>query len=357
MSSDYRIGSFNIQKLGRNSMLKKDLMKIGNLISDNKLDIIAIQEISSKEALREIMRCLDGQIVKESFSGTSIARDAYSYETRNWESRWAKPISLVGGKTAEEGYAFIWKKSRIELPLNKRKEQSEPDIYLSGGKLIRPPFFGRFIVKSCNSEIRLINTHIVFKKTPVEDEEYENEESTSNDYEERIREYKVLANEIYQRAYTSSIGTRQVLTFILGDYNLWLIGSNSIDSKAGIPNDIQNFKYEGHEIKTIQNQKTTIRRKSTKDPNKVYFGEENLANNYDHFSYEKKLEDSIGIIAERIDAHNLYQITYQTIISASGEAFKNEFEAYRERISDHLPIMMTLAISKRLERLINGIIR
>jgi len=347
MASPYRIGSFNIQKLGRNSMLKKDLKQIAYLIKDNKLDIVAIQEISSKEALREILINMDGTVLKEGVSAVSNAKDAYTYETRNWEGRWAKPISRIGGKSAEEGYSFIWKKSRIQLPINRSGKPSEPDIYMSGGKLVRPPFYGRFIVSSCNAEIRLINTHIIFSKIPNEDEAYEEEESTTNDYEERIKEYKVLANEIYQKAHTSHIGTRQVLTFILGDYNLCLAGSDSVNQKAVMPEEISRYKYGKHKIKTIQEQKTTIRGKSRKDPEKVFYGEENLANNYDHFSYEEKLDESVRIGGKRIDAANIFLVTYQTMESADGNGFRNEYEAYREKISDHLPIMMTLNISKR----------
>jgi exonuclease III len=347
MATPYRIGSFNIKKLGRNSMLKKDLTQIANLIKDNKLDIVAIQEISSKEALKEILIRLDGTLVSECVSAVTNARDAYAIETRNWESRWAKPISKIGGKSAEEGYAFIWKKNRIELPKNKRGEKSEPDIYLNGGQLIRPPFYGRFIVSSCNAEIRLINTHVVFKKTPKEDDYFEEDESAVSDYEERIKEYKVLAEEIYRRVYASIIGTRQILTFILGDYNLCLSGSGSSDQRAVMPENIARYKYGRHMIKTIQDQKTTIRGKSRKDPDRVFYGEDNLANNYDHFSYEERLEESIGIQACRIDAANVFQVTYQTMSANDGSIFRNEFEAYREKISDHLPIMMTINISKR----------
>ncbi|WOO38596.1 hypothetical protein R2R35_08845 [Anaerocolumna sp. AGMB13020] len=347
MASDYRVGSFNIQKLGRNSMLKKDLKKIGELIKSNRIDIVAVQEISNKEALKEIMICIDGSIICEGGSSANNARDRYFCETRNWESRWAKPISQVGGKSAEEGYAFIWKKNRVGLPINKRGETSEPDIYLNGGKVIRPPFYGRFVIKSCNTEIRLINTHIVFKKTPIEDVSFEEKDSATTDIEERIREYKVLANEIYQRVYSSGIGTRQVLTFILGDYNMCLMESNSLDQRATMPLDVQRFEYGKHVIKTIQEQKTTIRGKSRKDPDAVYFGENNLANNYDHFSYEARMEDSIGIKSKRIDAPDVYQVIYQTMEDSAGNPFRNEYEAYREKISDHLPIMMTISISKR----------
>lgn len=346
MASDYRIGSFNIQKLGRNSMLKKDLKNIAQIIRGNKLDIAAVQEISSKEALREIMICLDGSIISEGVSATSNARDSFLYETKNWESRWAKPISQIGGKSAEEGYAFIWLKRRIELPINKRGDTSEPDIYFNGGKTIRPPFYGRFLVKSCNTEIRLINTHIIFKKKPMDDSEFE-EESSANDFEERKREYKFLANEIYQRVYAGNIGTRQILTFILGDYNMCLQSSNSSDLRAVMPIEMERFEYGKHVIKTIQDQKTTIKGRSIKNPETIYYGEDNLANNYDHFSYEEKLEDSIGIIGRRIDAESLYQEKYQELQDVNGNALRNEYDAYKMLISDHLPIIMMVSISKR----------
>ena len=100
-------------------------------------------------------------------------------------------------------------------------------------------------------------------------------------------------------------------------------------------------------IKTIQDQKTTIKGRSRKNPETIYYGEDNLANNYDHFSYEEKLEDSIGIIGKRIDAENLYQGKYQELQDANSNTLRNQYEAYRMLISDHLPIIMTLSITKR----------
>ena len=58
-----RIASFNIQKLSSNSVkiksdgeTKKDLDTIGRIIRDNPFDIIAIQEIYHKEALKELLK-------------------------------------------------------------------------------------------------------------------------------------------------------------------------------------------------------------------------------------------------------------------------------------------------------------
>jgi len=99
----------------------------------------------------------------------------------------------------------------------------------------------------------------------------------TTDYEERIRGYKVLANEIYQRGYSSGIGTKQVFSFILGDYNMCLMESNSLDQRATMPLDVQRFEYGRHVIKTIQEQKTTIRGKSRRDPDLAVIEERGLS--------------------------------------------------------------------------------
>lgn len=347
MASDYVIGSINIQKFGRASLNKKDLQGIASIIRDNKIDILAMQEICNREVLEAIMHTLDGTVRSRGKSNAQNAQDSWFCETQNWGGRWAKPISQIGGKSAEEGYAFVWNKRRIQLPINASGKENEPDIYLNGGKLIRPPFCGRFWVKSCNAEIRLINTHIVFKRIPQDDSEFENEESSANDYQERIREFKVLAKDIYQRVYAKNVGTRQVLTFILGDYNMCLEESGSADIRAVMPNEVRRFEYGNHVVKTIQNQKTTIRGKAKSEPEKSLVGEENLANNYDHFSYEEKLDDSISVNSSRIDAQNLYVMKYMSMRDSNGNNLRNEYEAYRSVISDHLPIIMTVSLTKR----------
>ena len=57
-----RIASFNIQKFSALSVMtkangesKKDLDTIGRIIRENQFDIIAIQEIYHKEALKELL--------------------------------------------------------------------------------------------------------------------------------------------------------------------------------------------------------------------------------------------------------------------------------------------------------------
>lgn len=52
---------------------------IAEIIRSNKLDIVAVHEISSKEALREIMMCPGGSIISECVSAASNARDSFSY--------------------------------------------------------------------------------------------------------------------------------------------------------------------------------------------------------------------------------------------------------------------------------------
>ena len=67
-----RIASFNIQKFSANSVriksdgeTKKDLDTIGRIIRDNQFDIIAIQEIYHKEALKELLEKIAMQYAVE----------------------------------------------------------------------------------------------------------------------------------------------------------------------------------------------------------------------------------------------------------------------------------------------------
>ena len=70
--SGIRIASFNIQKFSTISVLtksngetKKDLDTIGRIIRENQFDIIAIQEIYHKEALKELLEKLAMQYAVE----------------------------------------------------------------------------------------------------------------------------------------------------------------------------------------------------------------------------------------------------------------------------------------------------
>lgn len=74
--SGLRIASFNIQKFSAISVMakangetKKDLDTIGRIIRENQFDIIAIQEIYHKEALKELLE----KIAMDKWQGVTCA--------------------------------------------------------------------------------------------------------------------------------------------------------------------------------------------------------------------------------------------------------------------------------------------
>ncbi len=217
----YIIASFNIQKFGKQSVtrdengeIRKDLDKIAKIIRDNNFDIIAIQEIYHKEALKELLEKISSQYaedilkrgnynIKTANGISSRMNDSFGYRTKHWEGRWAQPKSHYGGNI-QEGYAFIWNRDRIQLVTNMKGDSFEPRIadFGEAGKLARPPFIGRFMPINSRYELRLINTHIVYsipaKKIDEDEDEAEEETKTDkNDYELRRDEFNILARNIF----------------------------------------------------------------------------------------------------------------------------------------------------------------
>ena len=90
----YKIGSFNMYKFQAyrsDDKIKKDLDSIANIISTEKFDIIAMQEVFDEKPMNMILARLGS----------------------HWQGAWGKPNSRSA--QAAEGYAFIWNTDRIEL--------------------------------------------------------------------------------------------------------------------------------------------------------------------------------------------------------------------------------------------------
>ena len=103
----YRIGSFNIRDFSKSSVYvtkqgesKKDLSVIADIIRENHYDIVAIQEIDHKEALRELLEKISFQYAElnygDSFryrnyspngvySANSRTAESFGYRTKHWE--------------------------------------------------------------------------------------------------------------------------------------------------------------------------------------------------------------------------------------------------------------------------------
>ena len=213
-----RIGSFNLFKFSTNSM--KNLDVVARIIKDNAVDILAIQEIFSQQALKHLLMHLGPE----------------------WDGKWDSPNSR--SVSAAEGYAFVWNKSRIELSKRKDNVKFLPVIHnqyphKDGIALIRNPYYGRFVVKSNEMiEIRLINTHIMYSlnREVNESDMHDSSIMYQSDVKMRKRELEILATKIlpkiddktydYQWNEVDMI-CRKPYTILLGDYNLNLKGSEA----------------------------------------------------------------------------------------------------------------------------------
>jgi hypothetical protein len=222
----YRIGSFNVKNLSLGG--KRDLDRIAKIILDNKLDIVAMQEVLS-----------EGKILTGVNSKSTIgAAKAYDYSLKkrlgpNWAICWrdpqtsAKNYPYLGGDSRGEGYAFLWNTEKFIL----LKDENGNDIYpriwrnyktnIEDGmiRLIREPCVGRFITKDRKAEIRLITTHIVYGK-PKDDNL--SVELDFGSIKMRQNEFKILAGQIYPRVsqYAKDVNCTAPYTIILGYYNL-----------------------------------------------------------------------------------------------------------------------------------------
>lgn len=133
-------------------------------------------------------------------------------------------------------------------------------------------------------------------------------------------------------------------TFLLGDYNLNLPGEGE---GAKMPESLETYGNGELEIITVNRGLTTLKdnpkdpeeaKKLREDPER----EHHLANNYDHFSYDRS----------KIIRHNIADpevgVIYAFENYASAETVeKSKYDLYREKVSDHLPIILDIDIRKK----------
>lgn len=330
----YIIGSFNVRNLSENTKARGN--QIAEIIKKEQMDIIALQEVLGKKgyykkiALKDIMECLNRS-------------------NNVWDCAW-EPASGISGDQRGEGYAFIWKTTRLkkvetEIKTDVGNEQIrvfEPRIWkqyrldknLGQKKLVRNPFYGRFTPSGLgggNFEIRLITTHIRF-----DGEKGENDPSY---HIMRKNELKVLTQNIYAQLEDKRYGVGMpAYTILLGDYNL-----NLKNSGASYPHidqsDEQAIIIDGPNIKkiiTVQSELTTLKRSINNLGEDISNDPEapvpsGYANNYDHFSYDINRLDAVN---PRYRAAN--------IIENGRYTYRGDYEKYKKEVSDHIPIIITL---------------
>lgn len=313
----YRLGSFNMYKFQAyrsDDKIKKDLDNIANIISSEKFDIVAMQEIFDEKPMNMILSRLGGK----------------------WKGAWAKPNSR--SVQAAEGYAFIWNEDRIELATSvtaSGRRTYQPRIYKQykidkkdGQKeLVRNPFYGRFKPKYENIEIRIINTHIMFSNSGKD--EHEEDVIQLGDIAMRRNEYEILVKNIFMKENTWRYGNNlPAYTILMGDYNLNLKRDWTKGPYLEEVIEIDDGKHT-YKIRTVQDQLTTIKNRSKLNPDEPV---REYANNYDHFTYDEDRFSDLHPKVNKIDSVRTY--------------CNDDFERHKKEISDHVPISIEIDLKQ-----------
>lgn len=309
---EYRIGSFNMERFGVNA--KKDLSKIAEIIVEEDLDIVALQEIFSEG--KGVERLLS-ELVKHELYGWEICI-AKPHETKDFESR---------GET----YAYLWNKRKFKLVeysklgdrrifdpriVSRNDAGIDCTVFARAPYYIRlQPLYGGFF------EFRLINIHIFYG------------DRTLTSIARRQAEFKILTEQIYPSISTKAYGqNRKAYTIAMGDYNLNIFTPNiSTEARNCYLSTVHTFQDGQQDIHvlTVQDQLTTLKSENS-NTDSIGNIEKGYANNYDHFTYSPEWSPFANVSFRTVDAVEKY--------------CGGDFSYYRQNISDHLPIVMTVEI-------------
>lgn len=326
----YKIGSFNLKNIG-DSALKtnhdRNLSKIAEIIRNEQYDIVALQEVLSKGNAFTAVTEQNKKAILMELGGESA-----------WGFTWAHAEGYSDRRN--EGYAFIWNKKRIKLSTYERftlfgivKEEFKPQMIGTNYNLARKVYYGRFTpIALPKVEFRLLCIH-TSPKTCKEELEIIMKQIYPKIEDERIKEH-----------YNGSTS----YTILMGDYNVqlmrdWKVQTDRFLQKsvkyldADIDDIVVAEDWGAKRIITVQDDATTL---PQKDPNEYYEppGEGNYrdyVNDYDHFSYDVDSFEGINLKYNRVDAVIEYCF--------------NDFDLYRDEISDHVPISLEIELNNRVD--------
>lgn len=305
---EFNIGSINMRRMGLTAITKRDFEKIAQIITDERLDVVALQEIFSEgKAIKQLLKNL---------------RYYVQHELYDWDVCFPETHEIVNFKPTGETYAYLWNKKKFKLV--EYSESGETRIYrpriieksdtgIDSNLFTRPPFYIRLApIYGGFYELRLLNIHI-----------FHGEGST--EIEKRKKEFEYLTKVVYPGISTRGYGqNRQGYTIAMGDYNLNICCPHVIteEKNANLAPVVktESLSPKGQQINvlTVQNQLTTLKESN------------GYANNYDHFSYSLETSPFKNVSCRVIDAVQKY--------------CGGDFNYYREKISDHLPIVITIDI-------------
>ena len=174
---------------------------------------------------------------------------------------------------------------------------------------------------SC-SEIRLICIHTYYGN------------DNKDDRLARKKEIEAVLKDVYPRIADKTFwGGKPAYTIVLGDYNMELfdpLRNTGAQVLCYNPENIILADRWGdiRRIKSVQKEKTTVKSKINDDEKKRKNG--GYAHSFDHFSYDVDRFRDVQIGVERIDAVAKYN--------------NNNYAEYKEMVSDHVPILMTIEL-------------
>ena len=277
----------------------KDIQMFVDIILKEEFDIIALQEIKGQSALNRVLTRLP--TYWNGIADSEVNDYAFVWNTRRFQLANANEIGLI-----REYAPRIYKQYRVD------RKAGQKD-------LVREPFYARFFPTGGAApyiEVRLINTHIRFKKgKDVVDD------TALSAVAMRRNEFDVLTRAIYVKEADKRYGNnRPAYTFLLGDYNL-----NLPSSEAKSPYLLESFTIkDGNSMKiitTVQRGLTTIAK--TPQQNNTVF-----ANNYDHFTYDVCRFNEVVVACNEINTVEKY--------------YDGNYEKHLKDVSDHIPIEMKM---------------
>ncbi len=343
----YRIGSFNLMNLGLKALGNKDERDLGlvaRIIKSEAFDVVALQEVLSEG--------------KALYSEDYAKKSILMHLGNEWDFSWAN-AETDQSKTRNEGYAFVWNKKRLRLASTIVPNQG-PRIYyprickINKTDMQRRPYYARFTPVGTGGsvpwiEIRLLCIHTYWGK------------DNSEGREKRDKELDVILKDIYpqisDRRYGEYGNGMPSYTLVLGDYNVQLrrpwkdkmfeednlrrVAEGKVKIyreppylKTTFGDYVETTKWGHRYIKTVQDQLTTL--KSIDDNEKS--DDQKLrgySHDYDHFSFEEKQFEGVGMKVRRVDAVRKY--------------CNDDFAEYHSKVSDHIPILMDIEFKDDFE--------
>ena len=122
-----RIASFNMHNF---SLGKKDLDRIARIILENKIDIVAMQEVLAEG------RAVSGKTIlkDETAKKTALEKSLLGRLGSRWDTCWADPQTkskfypYLGNDKRGEGYSFLWNSEKLSEELLKSLRKYPPDL-------------------------------------------------------------------------------------------------------------------------------------------------------------------------------------------------------------------------------------